>query len=277
MPLPTSPAESDARPITVPRSPALSRGGARGAVRVLERLGAGGHAEVWRAVDASGEVVALKTLRAELRTDPAAIAALRREHDVLSRVQHPRIVRTLGLTEHAGGPALLLEYARNGDLVPLLGTRPQHWLVAAAQVLEGLTHLHSCGFVHGDLKPRNVLFAADDSVRLGDFGSALPIGVPLPRGGSTTPYVAPGVDRVGPEMDGYAFAVLLFELVYGYLPPAGDDLPNGRSPRPPLSPPDAAAERLGSAACAALTAARHAPWGLLAFANVIESAVEASR
>ena len=92
-------------------------------------------------------------------------------------------------------------------------------------------------------------------------------------GGATPEYVDSAADRVGPEADCYAFAVLLFELVYGRLP--GGEGTRFRGPRQPLTPLDEAAEALGRAACAALAAAHLEPWGFLDFANVIESAAQA--
>jgi serine/threonine protein kinase len=249
---------------------------AHGDVRLVERLGEGGHAEVWRAAHSAGRPLAVKMPKQSLRGNPLAAQALRREYETLRAVPHPHIVRCHALLEHGGAPALVLEYLGGGDLVPLLGAHPRHWLTAATQVLGALAHVHGRGFVHRDLKPRNVLFAADGSARLVDFSSALPLGARASRGGATAAYALDGAGPAGPEADCLAFAALLFELVYARLPFA-DAKPGSHVPRPPVAGIDAAAERLGDAARAALATQGRVAGGLSAFANVIESAVQAYR
>ena len=119
-------------------------------------------------------------------------------------------------------PALALEYLPHGDLVPLLGAASEQWLPAFRSVVAALARSHRHGFAHGDVKPRNVLFAADGSARLIDFSSARPL--ESPAAASTAAYGLPA--RLLPsarDADCFALAVLLFELATGRLPygPAG--------------------------------------------------------
>jgi serine/threonine-protein kinase len=241
----------------------------------LERFGGGGSAELWRATEAGGRVVALKMLKSELRERPGARASLVREHELLRELEHPRIVATHGLVEVNGVPALALEYLGGGDLASLIGAEPRHWLRAAADVAAALRFMHVRGFVHRDVKARNVLFDAADRARLVDFGSVLPIGAPVAYGGATAahraPHRAPG--PVAPADDCYAFAALLYELLAGRLPYGPS--PGSAAPPPlPLHANARAAIRpLAELVLDALLRAGQVSGGLSRFLDVLESAL----
>jgi serine/threonine protein kinase len=251
------------------------RAAAAGLFVTLERFGNGGSAELWRATDAGGRIVALKMLKPELRERPGARASLLREHELLRELAHPHIVVTHGLVEFNGVPALALEYLGGGDLTSLVGAEPRHWLRAAADVAAALRFMHVRGFVHRDVKARNVLFDAADRARLVDFGSVLPAGAAAAHGGATAahrpPNRAPG--PVAPADDCYAFAALLYELLAARLPygpspsaAAPPPLPLPKKARPAIRP-------LAELVLEALLCAGHVSGGLSRFLDVLESAL----
>ncbi len=112
---------------------------------------------------------------------------------------------------------LALEYLPHGDLVPLLGAPPQQWLPAFRAVVGALADLERHGLAHGDVKARNVLFAADGSARLADLTSARPLDAPAVV--TTAAYCLPAQSGAcARDADCFAVAVLLFELLTGELP-----------------------------------------------------------
>jgi serine/threonine protein kinase len=236
------------------------------APRLCERCGGGMSSEVWRAVDFDGAPIALKMLRPERRWDPAAQAWIVREHEMLRVAAHRHVVATRGLRAVAGAPALALEYLDGGDLVPLLGAPARHWLAPVQDVAAALIHLHALGFVHRDVKPRNVLLDGAGRARLIDFASALPIGAPAPRGGTTAGYARAAVaDTASVYDDVRAFAALVHELATGGLPGATTvGCGAGHS-----------VAKLEALVARTLAADGACPGGLLVFADVIESALPA--
>lgn len=255
--------------------PPVAGGGA--IPHVLDRLGGGGFAEVWRARYSDGRTVALKLLKHKFRERRGARACLEREQRLLAELAHPHVVRTFGLVEIDGTLSVELEYLDGGDLVSLVGAAPRHWRQAALDLIAALEHLHARGFVHRDVKARNVLFAADGRVRLIDFASVLPIGARASQAGATAAHRPPG-STAGPAAardDVYAFAVLLYQLLAGRLPygahPAHELA--GRMPALPL-PTNAAPqlEPLARLVSAAIAEQGAIPGGLSAIRDVLESA-----
>jgi serine/threonine protein kinase len=230
-------------------------------------LGSGGSAEVWHAVAPDGREAALKLPKLEWRQQPAAGELLRREHELLLQIASPHVVEAYELIEHDGVTALALEYLPHGDLVPLLGSPVQAWLPAFRVVVAALGELERHGFAHGDVKARNVLFAADGTARLTDFTAAGPLDAPARV--TTAAYGLPDAARASAcEADCFALATLLYELVTARLPYGRHGARGGAPLRPPPSP-DASAGPLLAAAVAALQARGRVR--LSRFVDVIES------
>jgi serine/threonine-protein kinase len=243
-------------------------GATLGRWRVDAPLGGGGSAEVWHAVAADGREAALKLAKREWRRQWAARELLRREHELLLQVASPHVVAAYELVEHEGVSALALEYLPNGDLVPLLGAPVKAWLPAFRAVVAALGELERHGLAHGDVKARNVLFAADGSARLTDLTAARPLESPAMV--TTAAYGLPETEgATAREADCFALATLLYELVTARLP-CGRHGARGGSPLRPPPRQDASAGPLLAAAVAALQA-RGRVSGLSHFLDVIES------
>lgn len=210
----------------MPELPTLVAG--RYELRAL--LGQGGMGAVHRAWDRElGREVALKIVdRADW--SPWAVEALRQEFRLLSGLRHPHLVDVFDFgalpPARAGGPASVYfteEFLDGRELGAFAAGRPSaEWLPAVVQVCRALEFLHSRGYVHGDVKPSNILVLHDGSARLVDLGLASEIRV---RGAGdvrgTMAYLAPECFR-GAVIDGradlYALGVLLYQLAADRLP-----------------------------------------------------------
>ena len=141
---------------------------------ILELVGIGGAAEVYRALDLrTDREVALKILGE--RADPGMVLRFTREAKALARLDHPNIVRTYDAGTADGQRYLAMEYVRGGSLKELLQQGPLAWRDAvriAVQIAEALVHAHAQGIIHRDLKPANVMLDEDGVARLMDFGLA---------------------------------------------------------------------------------------------------------
>jgi serine/threonine protein kinase len=213
---------------------------------VDELLGRGGMAEVYRARDTEGDrCVAVKLLRG---VEPRDARRFRSEVDVLTRLDHPGLVKLRGSGTHGGVPYLVLDLAEGPTLAGELAAGPlaeERAVTVAEQVAEALSHAHRTGVVHRDVKPSNILFDDAGRARLADFGIARLAGTPSLTGTGqlvgSIPYLAPEQVEgapVGPPADIDALGLLLIESLTGHpcYPGAPLDAAMARLNRPPTVP-----------------------------------------
>jgi len=208
--------------------------------RLLERVGEGGTAEVYRADHPKRGACAFKVLRQGLQGDPTAVKRFLREAGYGSRVQHPGVVRTYDYGEAEGCYYLALEWAVGQsltDYVHRVGRlAPAQVEALVRQLADSLGALHQAGIIHRDLKPDNIIYdPATGRVKLLDFGIARDADLPdeerLTRTGffvGTLKYVAPEA-LSGALVDGRADIFSLAALTYWLL--TGQHPYRGRSPR----------------------------------------------
>jgi len=209
---------------------------------LLERIGQGGMGEVWKARFVKNDrIVAVKLLPTDM-TEETVLARFEREVGLLRDMRHPHIVHTFGgMTGGDKGPGksvarrfYAMEYLPGGTLQDLLdrnGSLPPEAVVQyARQICSALAFAHDRGVIHRDLKPGNFLLAADGTLKLADFGlAAVREGNKLTAEGRTMGtfrYMAPeqirGRPPACPQTDLYALGVVLFELLTGRAPFAGE-------------------------------------------------------
>jgi serine/threonine-protein kinase len=138
-----------------------------------ERLGDGGHAEVWAAFDEQqARRVALKFLHAQICDADDAWLVLQHEAQMAQRLDHPGVLQ-LETPQREGQTVFLpMQYASGGDATALRGAAWPRVLPVLIEVAKILEHAHSRGVVHRDIKPGNALFGESGAVLLTDFGAA---------------------------------------------------------------------------------------------------------
>jgi serine/threonine protein kinase len=129
--------------------------------KILERIGRGRMAGVYRAVHTLGQVVAIKVLPPSRARDPQLLARFQREARLALRLAHPNIVQAYQVGEADGLTYLVMEYLEGETLDEVLQRRgrlpPAEAVRLVYQLLQGLQHMHEQGLVHRDLKPANLM------------------------------------------------------------------------------------------------------------------------
>ena len=146
-----------------------------GPYEILERIGAGGMGEVYRARDTRlGRDVAIKTLPHDRLTDEARRRRFVQEARAASALNHPNIVTIHEIETIDGIDAIVMELVSGKNLSEVIGTRLKtlEILRIAIPIADALTRAHAAGIVHRDLKPGNIMFGADGLVKVLDFGLA---------------------------------------------------------------------------------------------------------
>lgn len=197
--------------------------------RILRKLGQGGMATVWLAVQESLErQVSIKVMAREALLDEISKQRFEHEARTIAKLEHPCIVSVheVGRTSE-GRLYYVMPYLANGDLAQrdFIHDEPRIAEVLRS-LLSALEYAHARGIVHRDVKAENVLFDNADRPLLTDFGIALSkrdktrittVGLVVGSGGYMAPEQARG-DEVDGRADLYSVGVLAYELVTGRLP-----------------------------------------------------------
>ena len=147
-----------------------------GSYEIVQRLGSGGMAEVYRAKDLKlGRDVAIKVLQEEMASDPERVKRFEREARSASALNHPNIITIYDIGRHGSTHFIAVESVDGKTLRALLakGSLPILEVVRLAlQIAEGLSKAHTAGIVHRDVKPDNLMVTHDGYVKILDFGLA---------------------------------------------------------------------------------------------------------
>jgi serine/threonine protein kinase len=208
-----------------------------GKYELLEELGRGGFAVVYRARDIDlDRVVALKVLHPHWIADPQFVTRFRQEARAAANLQHPNIVTILESGEADGQLYIAMEYLPGHTLHDLLEEQGALSLEAALPILEQLAdtldYAHSQGVIHRDIKPANVMVkdtTSDPHITLMDFGlvKAMEGSLALTVSGAllgSPEYMAPEQadlarkDEIGSATDRYALGIVAYQLLTGRVP-----------------------------------------------------------
>jgi predicted ATPase/serine/threonine protein kinase len=154
----------------------LSPGTRFGSYEILQRLGAGGMGEVYRAKDTRlDREVAIKTLSLDRCSHPEALSRFELEARAASALNHPNIVTIYELGHENGTRYIAMELVDGETVRSLLSAGPipfRKSVAIAAQIADGLAKAHETGLIHRDLKPENLIVSQDGTVKVLDFGLA---------------------------------------------------------------------------------------------------------
>ncbi len=232
---PLSVASTTTRGRVVPPSPAL----AIGMWQLERRLGEGQWTEVYQARPSTSPAIGtadyvVKRLKPEYQEDPLAIRMLQREVYVTQQVRHPHLSSILFAHADRSPHYVVLPYLPGDTLADMLRQRksldvPQSlWLTR--QTAEALQALHQAGWLHGDVKPANIVVARNGHVTLVDLGLARRLDAPR----ATEAALAGSLAYASPELfheqiplssasDVYSLGITLYETLTGVRPFPEDD------------------------------------------------------
>lgn len=207
---------------------------------LIEKLGAGGYGEVWRARDELRDTeIALKVLYSQFQESEPAWQVFLREFTLTARLNHPGVLRVYEPVRDAESTVLPMVLAAGGDMRQVRGASYSKILPLLIDIAAALEHAHSRRIVHRDLKPSNVLLDSAGRPMLADFGAGASEGDST-GGPPGSPFSASPQQLAGeparPADDIYGLGALAYELLSGYPPfyPAFDARKIATEPVPRL-------------------------------------------
>jgi predicted Ser/Thr protein kinase/tetratricopeptide (TPR) repeat protein len=204
-----------------------------GPYRIIEQLGQGGMATVFKAYHPGlDRFVAIKVMHPAFKQDPTFLARFQREARVVAKLDHPNIVPIYDYAEHNGNPYLVMKFIEGETLKARLSrkerplSRDEAMRIVDA-VGKALAYAHARGILHRDIKPSNILLCPDGSIYLADFGLAR-----IAQAGESTlsnemllgtpHYISPEQARGERNLDAgtdiYSLGVVLYEMAVGRVP-----------------------------------------------------------
>ena len=200
---------------------------------ILERIGSGGMAVVYKArCHLLNRLVAIKILKADLAQDEDFRRRFNAESQAVAQLSHPNIMSVYDVSRGGDTEYIVMELLDGITLKQYMEKRGQlNWresLHFITQIMRGLSHAHSRGIIHRDIKPQNIMVLRDGSIRVADFGIAC-----LENSSQTLTqealgsvhYISPEQargDRTDPRSDIYSAGVVLYEMLAGRLPFEGE-------------------------------------------------------
>jgi serine/threonine protein kinase len=209
-----------------------------GHYKILDRIGAGGIGEVFRARDTRlGRTVAVKVVAAEIADDPQRREPFLADARAATTLSHPNIAALYEIGEDHDRLFLVFEFVPGDTLARLIAGRainPRRAVDHAVQVADALADAHAAGIVHGDIKPSNIIVTPKGNAKLLDFGLAAWTAGGAERtqaaagaasGKETQPgrvaYMSPEQmlgERVDHRTDIFSLGIVMFEMLTGRLP-----------------------------------------------------------
>ncbi|MGH2748005.1 MAG: Stk1 family PASTA domain-containing Ser/Thr kinase [Actinomycetota bacterium] len=204
---------------------------------VIELVGSGGMAEVYRARDELlGREVALKVLSHRLSTDRSFVERFRREAQAAANLNHPNIVSLYDYGSDNGTYFIVMEYIDGRPLNDIIGESgpllPERSVEIASDVARALHRAHESGLVHRDIKPANIMVTSTAQTKVTDFGIARALvadgeqtvtqtGMVIGTASYLSPEQAQG-NPVDARSDVYSLGCVLYEMLAGRAPFAGE-------------------------------------------------------
>ena len=194
--------------------------------RIVEKLGSGGMADVYEANDVSKNCfVALKIIKEELLKDERSLKNFKDEIKISSSLNHPNIVKVFDEGVYEERPYIVIEYFKEQTLMDKLESLTRFSVQEAVdiliQALDATSYIHKHGLIHRDIKPQNIFYLTNGTIKLGDFGIATTQEESDERIIGSAYYLAPEVcagKSFSIQSDIYALGISLFQLVTGQLP-----------------------------------------------------------
>ncbi|OGV57657.1 MAG: hypothetical protein A2283_02950 [Lentisphaerae bacterium RIFOXYA12_FULL_48_11] len=200
----------------------------------LEQIGEGGMAVVWKAHQVSLERdVAIKILKAELSADPEEVADFTREAKAAASLKHPNIIQVYDAAEQEGVYYFVMEYIAGQTAEQVLENGPLHWKKVAQiglAIAEALDYAwNKASLIHRDVKPSNIMFDDDGTIKLADLGLAkrldtdsLAEQIQIRKLEGTPNYMSPEQARCKSKLDFrsdmYSLGATMYHMVTGKLP-----------------------------------------------------------